>query len=194
MTWPDEVITTRVTWGSALQAAGDGVKGSCEVTPVFVGTDYIVWALGGLPFMPFPITKAIDDGAFDLPVVDQNGWKDSGGHPYTGWAYDCRVRYESGNKSLEFTRRIQPIIGQDEIDLDLTFDDAVGSPIVGAAVYIVDYQTLGFVVRRWLGSSWEPIALPVGFTGIVFWISKGFANVPEPPEQRDIDIWFGENA
>ena len=136
MAYPPSVSLAVVEAGSASTFFGDSASITAKVTPVLGGTKYIVHAATGHLMVPAPqtFTAAADSVlSFSVPHVDQAGWQDSGGNAYTMWAYKVDVTVIIGNgrtsAKQSWVKNVQPLIGQDFIDLDLVGDGTIGSAL-----------------------------------------------------------------
>lgn len=70
--------------------------------------------------------------------------------------------------------------------------NVTNKPTIPAAV---DYNAIGVAERYWtVGSGWQPINLPPGFTGRVKWYSTDDATATAPSQARPGDLWFRKPA
>jgi hypothetical protein len=135
---------------------------SVKVTPKWGGTSAVlVWAAEGIAFGPFTETLNMNSDAMDgsgfgaevsdtiyLPHVDQPGFVDTSGRPITFWTYEIALTSVINGQSATVIKRIQPVVGQSLIDLDLVPDSSSANTIVGTVPIVtsVNGQTGNVVV------------------------------------------------
>lgn len=136
MAYPTGVSLAIIEVGQAGTFFGDDASITAKVTPVLAGTPYIAHTASGAIMVPAPNTFTAAEGgtlSFSVPHTDQDGWLDAGGNAFTGWAYrvDITIRIGGGSKATthSWVKNVQPIVGQDLIDLDLVADGAIGEPV-----------------------------------------------------------------
>jgi hypothetical protein len=138
--WPSDVELVEVTWGKGISTAGQPIEVSLRVAAVLQGTEYLLWAMTGDPWMPFKDTLTLAPGTAGstlLPATDQPGWLDSGGHSYIGWAYEATIEYRRDRSVTRLQRTFTLPTGSGPIDLDRFTDEAIGSPIIGTTRYVM---------------------------------------------------------
>lgn len=151
MALPTGVTTATVTIGRAGDFTGEEGVVKVEVTPNFGGTaNRLIWSATGWVFEAWKRTypNTSGDGSatttFELPHVDQDGWVSPDQEPFTGWSYTIKVTATAADKQkTTYTKVISPLVGQDNIDLDLLPDAAAGTPTIGdvPAVLTVNGET-----------------------------------------------------
>jgi parallel beta helix pectate lyase-like protein len=133
--WPDGVITTTLIFGKGITAGGNMTSARLTVEPMFQGTDAVVWQADGTPMLPFQEQTSADDGSYGsipVPVVDQDGWLDSGQHAYKLWGYKLTENPSFGRSpGKQRVKYWQPLTGQTTVDFDLIPDGTLGLPVAG---------------------------------------------------------------
>jgi hypothetical protein len=125
---PAGVTTATVTVGGAVSLI-DGDPQSLAVTarPVLGGTaTHIVHAATGTVLVP--LVETYTPGAtvsLTLPHVDQDGFVDGAGNEAKYWHYLLQVAASEGATTTQWTKLVQPLVGQASIDLDLVTDGSV---------------------------------------------------------------------
>jgi hypothetical protein len=138
-----------ISFGAAKDFFGDDTKGKITVVPLLGGsTKTIVWDANGRALVPFVEVKQAEVGVeatLQLPVVNQDGWRDDAGNVIKMWAYRLTYYAESsdGTGSVTIEKVFQPLKGQSIIDFDRILGTGVGAPLVAAvpAVTSVNGQT-----------------------------------------------------
>lgn len=146
MTFPVGMTRCIVSVGSSLGFFGDDGTISIAVTPVLGGSKYIVWSATGQPVAAAPKNFTGTVGvpvSFEVPHVDQNGFIDPSGQAVKNWAYSIAVKATVNGKDIEWTKNIQPVVGQSAIDADLTPDGPISTVLYAPipAVLSVNGQT-----------------------------------------------------
>jgi lysophospholipase L1-like esterase len=126
MSLPAGVQTARITFGNGVTPLGSDVSATAKVLAVFPGTERIVWLPTGKAMLPMEESITVTgtgESAIALPVVDQVGWVDERGDPYSNWHYVVEVRYQVGNVSQLIRRTFQVRSGDAAVDIDLIWDE-----------------------------------------------------------------------
>lgn len=123
---PTGVSTCSVTFGKALGAGGD----EAALDAVLTMDRTVIHAATGWSINPADERLAVTAGGdivFHVAHVDQDGFLDASGQTIKNWYYILTVtkKFSSG-KALTITKRFQPLVGQETIDLDLIPD---GDPL-----------------------------------------------------------------
>lgn len=160
MAYPAGVTQATITVGGSIDWFGEQVQSlTAHVTPVIGGgADHLVHRETGVT-MVVASREFSDNGAgflsFQLPHVDQRGWFDGSGRETTMWAYSVQVAVglQDGSRK-KWRKNVQPIIGQDNIDLDLVQDGQVTSPVAAPVPMVtsVNGQTGAVVIEAGGGS------------------------------------------
>ena len=133
MAFPVGVTTATCTAGPDLSFFGADVAVSAEVQVVLSGSaTHIVWAATGQPFDSFIEELSADAGqplSFQLPHVDQAGFKASNGDDITMWAYKVTIIARRGAEVKTRTKNFQLLTGQTLVDLDLIPDGSITVPL-----------------------------------------------------------------
>lgn len=121
MALPDGVSTCTVTVGTAVDWFGRDASIVGRCTP----SAYAVHAATGRPILPFALDSTVSSGGvleFVVPHVDQAGFVDSNGEAFTFWSYKFNVTFEGLGGTTQIVKWLQPLVGQDTVDLDLVAD------------------------------------------------------------------------
>lgn len=160
MAYPAGVTQATITVGGSIDWFGEQVKSlTADVTPVIGGgADHLVHRETGVT-MVVASREFSDQGSgflsFQLPHVDQRGWFDGSGRETTMWAYSVKVTVGLQDGSRKTWRKnVQPLIGQDSIDLDLVQDGQVTAPVAAPVPVVtsVNGQTGAVVIEGGGGS------------------------------------------
>ena len=154
MAYPAGVTQATITVGGSIDWFGEQVKSlTADVTPVIGGgADHLVHRETGVT-MVVASREFSDQGSgflsFQLPHVDQRGWFDGSGRETTMWAYSVQVTVglQDGSRK-KWRKNVQPLIGQDSIDLDLVQDGQVTAPVAAPVPVVtsVNGQTGAVVI------------------------------------------------
>lgn len=133
MSWPDGVTTTEVTLGPILNAGGEAARLTARLElddPARV----IVHEATGTTVLASAQAFESTDGTLTLevPKVDQDGFLGADGEQITGWGYRLEITASWGvGRATELVKRFQPLVGDDEIDLDTLPDGEFLAPVYG---------------------------------------------------------------
>jgi hypothetical protein len=122
---PAEVTLCTVSFGPPVSYVGRGGIVNVKLS----ATHTVVHAATGVQLRSGDdILATVTEGenlVFAVPHVDQPGFIDSAGNPFTNWAYTITGTITFGTKIIPVLRSFQVFEGQDSIDLDLVPDGAV---------------------------------------------------------------------
>lgn len=184
MPYPSGVLLATVTVGDGFTESGNAVIASVSVKPNF-GTNVtrIIWQASGQPLYNFTETFTAAGGSpvtFTLPFVNQAGFRDPAGNAFTMWSYTITVVVsDAANKNtVTYTQTLQPLTGQNIIDLDLLADTTPGAPTATnvPAVLSVNGQTGNVTVTG--GGGGGAVDSVNGQTGIVVLDASSVGAVP----------------
>jgi hypothetical protein len=131
MAYPAGVTTATISAGVPFDVLGDDGTVTLSVKPYFGGTTArIIHAASGRPFIDSARSGTPSGGSVSVvvPHVDQTGFVDGSGDAFTMWSYVCTVTMTVQGSAATWTQAVQPLVGQDTIDLDLVEDGTVGAP------------------------------------------------------------------
>lgn len=132
-TFPPGVTLATITAGSTTDFFGNEATVSVDVTPVLAGNAvHLVHAATGttLVIATRRFTSGLGEAVtFQVPHVNQPGWIDSTGQSVTHWSYRVEVtaQFDAGTRH-RWAKTVQPLVGQNTVDLDLVADGAVYDP------------------------------------------------------------------
>lgn len=154
MAYPAGVTQATITVGGSIDWFGEQVQSlRADVTPVIGGgADHLVHRETGVT-MVVASRSFSDNGtgflSFQIPHVDQRGWFDGSGRETTMWAYSVQVSVglQDGSRK-KWRKTVQPLVGQESIDLDLVQDGQVTAPVAAPVPVVtsVNGQTGAVVI------------------------------------------------
>lgn len=181
MALPVGVTTCTYVAGPAGSMFGTPAKVSATIKPLFGGPSRLIYEPTGWVMPAFGEAVPEDnDGIvqFDLPHVNQAGFVDPAGNTVAMWAYLVTVRVAMTGGSREvvtYTQTLQPLVGEDNVDLDLVPDDGAATPITSTP------RQFAFVNHGDNPNMARPDVVAVWWTGTV-----------EPVNaDTDYDLWTG---
>lgn len=139
MTLPIGIATSTISVGKAYSFSGRLASAKATVVPVLGGdAQHIVWGATGDIVAGFTdVYESASPGTpatFTLPQVDQAGFLNGAGLAATMWAYAITVELTlTDSTTVRYTKFVQPLTGQTNIDLDLVPDGSITAP-VGAPI------------------------------------------------------------
>lgn len=133
MALPAAITKATVTWGAWLTIFGDEPTVSVTVSALLGGSaQHIVWHATGQSLADFDMTVDVVAGqsaSFQVPHVDQPGFRDGGGNDFTNWSYRAVAKVSRpGQLDKTYTKIFQVVEGQTLVDLDTVPDGTVGVP------------------------------------------------------------------
>lgn len=166
MAWPAGVTLCSITIGPVVNAKGEEATLTAEVT-FDSPSRVIVHAESGTSALA---SAGITDPAalltVGVPHVDQDGFIGPDGAPITMWGYTFTVLADWGSgRRQTFTKRVQPLVGQTAIDLDLVSDGTFYPPVAGPTLAVSSVAGLTGVVAAEDLVTELPIADPVAAVG-----------------------------
>jgi hypothetical protein len=173
MAFPVGVSVAIIEAGRAFTSVGSDVSMSAKVTPVFRAAGggamkRIVHAATGHPMLASTEEFKAEAGSvlsFAVPHVDQSGWQAPSGEAYTMWYYAVEITARVGNGRAAtghvWKQNVQPLVGQDFIDLDLIADGPTGEPVTAPQAYVTDVegQTGSVVIGPIVGAAIDQAVL-----------------------------------
>jgi hypothetical protein len=132
MALPAGVSTCTLTAGPITDATGALLSLTLTVTPVYGSAPSIVWGATGAQLTNDVITAAGDVGtqvSVTVPHVNQSGFLDQSQAAYSGWAYTCVLKTNSGREKTLWTKSVQPLVGQSVVDLDTVATGSATAPV-----------------------------------------------------------------
>ena len=134
-TFPVGVETCQIIYGKGISPTGQAQKAQLQVDLILGGSaQAVVWAGDGTPLLKLVdvFTSPVGEmGAATVAVVDQEGWLDGSGAPFSMWAYRLTERVAGVVVRVKY---VQPLSGQMSIDFDMIPDGNVGLPVSAPVV------------------------------------------------------------
>lgn len=132
MAFPPGVTTATISLGTMFDFRGNAVEKVTAKVEVFLGGNATKLNYRGTGQTVVPSVFTVDavEGmvSFQLPHVDQPGFFAGDGTEATYWAYIISIQATPlGSKAVKWVKRLQPLVGQDSIDLDNVFDGELTS-------------------------------------------------------------------
>lgn len=133
MPYPTGVSLATLTVGSGVSAHGDPTQITVRVRPYFGSSTVsrLVWVATGQPMVDFEkvlVGETNQAVSFQLPHVDQPGFIDPSGAAFTMWSYILDITVSDTAQSRTWTQNVQPLVGQNVIDVDLIADGPLAAP------------------------------------------------------------------
>lgn len=134
MAFPSGVTTATISLGTMFDFRGNAVDKVTAKVEVFLGGNAtkLNYRGTGQTVVPSVFTVEAVEGmvSFQLPHVDQSGFFAGDGSEAKNWAYIISIQATPlGSKAVKWVKRLQPIVGQDSIDLDNVVDGELTSPV-----------------------------------------------------------------
>lgn len=134
MAFPSGVTTATISLGTMFDFRGNAVDKVTAKVEVFLGGNAtkLNYRGTGQTVVPSVFTVEAVEGmvSFQLPHVDQSGFFAGDGTEAKNWAYIISIQATPlGSKAVKWVKRLQPIVGQDSIDLDNVVDGELTSPV-----------------------------------------------------------------
>lgn len=132
MAFPSGVTTATISLGTMFDFRGNAVDKVTAKVEVFLGGNAtkLNYRGTGQTVVPSVFTVEAVEGmvSFQLPHVDQPGFFAGDGTEAKYWAYIISIQATPpGSKAVKWVKRLQPIVGQDSIDLDNVVDGELTS-------------------------------------------------------------------
>ena len=132
MAFPPGVTTATISLGTMFDFRGNAVEKVTAKVEVFLGGNATKLNYRGTGQTVVPSVFTVDavEGmiSFQLPHVDQPGFFAGDGTEAKYWAYIISIQATPpGSKAVKWVKRLQPIVGQDSIDLDNVVDGELTS-------------------------------------------------------------------
>lgn len=132
MAFPSGVTTATISLGTMFDFRGNAVEKVTAKVEVFLGGNAtkLNYRGTGQTVVPSVFTVEAAEGmiSFQLPHVDQPGFFAGDGTEAKYWAYIISIQATPpGSKAVKWVKRLQPIVGQDSIDLDNVVDGELTS-------------------------------------------------------------------
>lgn len=132
MAFPSGVSTATISLGTMFDFRGNAVEKVTAKVEVFLGGNAtkLNYRGTGQTVVPSVFTVEAVEGmvSFQLPHVDQPGFFAGDGTEATHWAYIISIQATPpGSKAVKWVKRLQPLVGQDSIDLDNVVDGELTS-------------------------------------------------------------------
>ena len=132
MAFPSGVTTATISLGTMFDFRGIAVEDVTAKVEVFLGGNAtkLNYRGTGQTVVPSVFTVKAVEGmvSFQLPHVDQPGFFAGDGTEAKYWAYIISIQATPpGSKAVKWVKRLQPIVGQDSIDLDNVVDGELTS-------------------------------------------------------------------
>lgn len=146
MALPDGVSVCHLSLGKALSFLGTEASVSVSIR----GDRVVIHTATGWAIYPASDVVASGIGGevtFDVPHVDQDGFQDTSGAPVTFWSYaiSATIKFPSG-ETQTITSSVQPIVGQDSVDIDLAPHGTPSPGVVGTIPAVASVAGLTGVV------------------------------------------------
>ncbi len=167
--FPTGVETRPIVWNLPTALTGGLVDTiDVEVTPILGAADALVWTATGEQLTSLSDTFTGTEGvAFDIPVVDQDGWRDPAGNNFTNWAYKAVATITKGRQAITYEKNFQIKLADLDLDLALVPDGPAGDPTFTPVPP---------------GKSAYEIAVDHGYVGAeTDWLTSLHSTVPGPP-------------
>ena len=132
MAFPAGVTTATISLGTMFDFRGNAVEKVSARVEVFLGGNATKLNYRGTGQTVVPSVFTVDavEGmlSFQLPHVNQPGFFSGDGSEATYWAYLIYIQATpQGSKPVNWVKRLQPLVGQDSIDLDNVADGELTS-------------------------------------------------------------------
>ena len=132
MAFPPGVTTATISLGTMFDFRGNAVDKVTAKVEVFLGGNATKLNYRGTGQTVVPSVFTVDavEGmiSFQLPHVDQPGFFAGDGSEAKYWAYVISIQATpQGSKAVKWVKRLQPLVGQDSIDLDNVVDGELTS-------------------------------------------------------------------
>lgn len=132
MAFPSGVTTATISLGTMFDFRGIAVEDVTAKVEVFLGGNAtkLNYRGTGQTVVPSVFTVKAVEGmvSFQLPHVDQPGFFAGDGSEAKNWAYIISIQATPpGSKAVKWVKRLQPLVGQDSIDLDNVVDGELTS-------------------------------------------------------------------
>ena len=132
MAFPSGVTTATISLGTMFDFRGIAVEDVTAKVEVFLGGNAtkLNYRGTGQTVVPSVFTVKAVEGmvSFQLPHVDQPGFFAGDGSEAKYWAYIISIQATPpGSKAVKWVKRLQPLVGQDSIDLDNVVDGELTS-------------------------------------------------------------------
>lgn len=132
MAFPSGVTTATISLGTMFDFRGIAVEDVTAKVEVFLGGNAtkLNYRGTGQTVVPSVFTVKAAEGmvSFQLPHVDQPGFFAGDGSEAKYWAYIISIQATPpGSKAVKWVKRLQPLVGQDSIDLDNVVDGELTS-------------------------------------------------------------------
>lgn len=132
MAFPPGVTTATISLGTMFDFRGNAVDKVTAKVEVFLGGNAtkLNYRGTGQTVVPSVFTVEAAEGmiSFQLPHVDQPGFFAGDGTEAKYWAYIISIQATPpGSKAVKWVKRLQPLVGQDSIDLDNVVDGELTS-------------------------------------------------------------------
>ena len=132
MAFPSGVTTATISLGTMFDFRGNAVEKVTAKVEVFLGGNAtkLNYRGTGQTVVPSVFTVEAVEGmvSFQLPHVDQPGFFAGDGTEAKYWAYIISIQATPpGSKAVKWVKRLQPLVGQDSIDLDNVVDGELTS-------------------------------------------------------------------
>lgn len=127
MAFPAGVTTATISLGTMFDFRGIAVEDVTAKVEVFLGGNAtkLNYRGTGQTVVPSVFTVKAVEGmvSFQLPHVDQPGFFAGDGSEAKYWAYIISIQATPpGSRAVKWVKRLQPLVGQDSIDLDNVVD------------------------------------------------------------------------
>lgn len=128
MALPLGMSTCTYTFGKSVTVFGAGASVTVTLEPSMT----LIWEATGERVPSFTVSTSADAnvlGQFALPHVDQGGVLSESLDAITDWWYTATIVESYGGQDKTTLKRLQPLVGQDTIDLDLVPIDGTVGPV-----------------------------------------------------------------
>lgn len=146
MSLPAGVLTRPVKLAPQVNHSGDLLTIRATIEP----SHTVVHAVSGTALANIATDNTADAGTgivLDLPVTDQDGFTDTSGNSFTGWAYTARIELvDNAGRAKYLTKKFQVPTALTELDLMQVPGGNPAAPIVAATPLVLSVAGLAGVV------------------------------------------------
>lgn len=162
MAFPAGVTTATISLGTMFDFRGIAVEDVTAKVEVFLGGNAtkLNYRGTGQTVVPSVFTVKAVEGmvSFQLPHVDQPGFFAGDGTEAKYWAYIISIQATPpGSKAVKWVKRLQPLVGQDSIDLDNVVDGELTSFVSTPQATVTSVN--GMTGDVWVDGSGESVDL-----------------------------------